>query len=149
MGAEETTKGTHSLHTIYTRTQVPPVFHSSQNSARPPFHFLANWLTQKSSREAAATAGRKKQAQLAKQHRVGRSCSGTKRVGYACPGTSNAMGVGPQRSWEERIGKKEHTKGKSFPLLLQLTPLNFIPPPGSPVSKNNLYKGKNCRGREP
>lgn len=62
-------------------SQAPPEFHSSQNSARPPTHFLANWLTQKSSREAAATAGRKKPAQLAEQHRVGRSCwRGTKRV---------------------------------------------------------------------
>lgn len=35
-------------------SQVPPAFHSSRNSARPPTHFLANWLTQKSSREAAS-----------------------------------------------------------------------------------------------
>lgn len=124
-------------------SQVPPVFHSSQNSAWPPTHFLANWLTQKSSREAAATAGRKRQAQLAKQNCVGRSCLlGTKRVSYGLPWNEQCNGVGPQRSWEERVGKKEHTKGKSFLLLLQLTPLNFLPPPGSPVSKNNLYKGK-------
>lgn len=106
---------------------------------------MANWLTQKA-------AGRKRRAQLANRHastreevaRWAQRASAT-----ACPGTSDATGVGPQRSQEERRGKKEHTKGKSFLLLLQLTPLNFIPPPGSPVSKNNLYKGKNCRGREP
>lgn len=84
-------KGTHSsLHTLYPirhiTSQGPPVFHSSQNSVRPPTHFLANWLTQKSSREAAATARKKKQAQLAKQNRVGRSCSlGTKRVSCSLP----------------------------------------------------------------
>lgn len=131
-------------------SHVPPVFHSSQNSPRPPTHFLASWLTQKSSREAAATAGRKQQAQLAEQHRVGRSCwLGTKRVSYGLPWNEQSNGSRTQRSWEERTGKKEHTKGKSFLLLPQLTPLNFLPPPGSPVSKNNLYKSKNCRGREP
>lgn len=99
-----------------------------------------------------ATAGRKHWAQLANRHtsawkeatHQAQSASAS-----ACPGTSNAIGVRPQRSWEERREKKEHTKGKNFLLLLQLTPLNFIPPSGSPVSKNNLDKGKNCRGRKP
>lgn len=131
-------------------SQAPPEFHSSQNSARPPTHSLANWLTQKSSREGAATAGRKKPAQLAEQHGVGRSCRrGTKRVSYGLPWNEQCNGSRTQRSWEERTGKKEHTEGISFLLLPQLTPLNFLPPPGSPVSKNNLYKSKNCRGREP
>lgn len=131
-------------------SQAPPEFHSSQNSARPPTHSLANWLTQKSSREGAATAGRKKPAQLAEQHGVGRSCQrGTKRVSYGLPWNEQCNGSWTQRSWEERTGKKEHTEGISFLLLPQLTPLNFLPPPGSPVSKNNLYKSKNCRGREP
>lgn len=74
-------------------SQAPPQFHSSQNSPRPPTHFLANWLTQKSSREAAATAGRKEQAQLAKQHGVGRSRSlGTKRVSYSLPWNEQCNG---------------------------------------------------------
>lgn len=149
-------EGKHSpLHTIYPKAHnLPSATSVSQLSklCTTTHHFLTNWLTQKSRRETMATAGRKQRAQLVNRHASARgevACWAQRVSAMACPGTSDAMGVRPWRSGEERRGKKEHTKGKSFPLLLQLNPLNFIPPPGSPVSKNNLYKGKNCRGREP
>lgn len=138
-------KETHSsLHTIYPKAHnLPSATSISQLSklCSSTYHFLANWLTQKSRRETMAAAGRKWQAQLVNWHASawGEVARWAQRaLATACPGMSDETGVGPRRSQEESRKKKEHAKGKSFLLPLQLTPLNFIPPPGSPVSKNNL-----------
>lgn len=134
-------------------SQVLPAFHSSQNSARPPTTFWPTgwprkaeekqWLPQGGSGERSLRTGTPPHMEklLAGYNECG--------LWLALERAMRWGSVGPWRSRQERRRKKEHTKGKSFPLLLLLNPLNFIPPPGSPVSKNNPYKGKNCRGREP
>lgn len=109
-------------------SQVPPVFCSSQNSARPPTHFLAKWLTQKSSREAAATAGRKKQAQLAKQHRVGRSHSlGTKRVGYGLPWNEQCNGGRITEVMRRKDREERAYQGKELSTSTAVNSPKFLP----------------------
>lgn len=109
-------------------SQVPPVCHSSQNSARPPTHFLAKWLTQKSSREAAATAGRKKQGQLAKQHRVGRSHSlGTKRVGYGLPWNERCNGGWTTEVMRRKDREERTHQGKELSTSTAVNSPKFLP----------------------
>lgn len=109
-------------------SQVPPVCHSSQNSAGPPTHFLAKWLTQKSSREAAATAGRKKQGQLAKQHRVGRSHSlGTKRVGYGLPWNERCNGGWTTEVMRRKDREERTHQGKELSTSTAVNSPKFLP----------------------